>query len=49
MNFTEQFVARGGHRIYARRGEEPAIILMYGFPDNLHLYDRLIPCLSPRR
>jgi len=51
MNFTEQFVARGEHRIYVREyaGEEPAIILMHGFPDNLHLYDRLIPYLSPRR
>jgi pimeloyl-ACP methyl ester carboxylesterase len=30
-------------------GEEPAIILMHGFPDNLHLYDRLLPYLSPPR
>jgi len=39
MNFTERFVQRDGHRIYAREypGEEPAIILMHGFPDNLHL------------
>ncbi len=22
---------------------------MHGFPDNLHLYDRLVPCLAPRR
>jgi pimeloyl-ACP methyl ester carboxylesterase len=51
MSFTEQFVQREQHRIYARdyAGEEPAIILMHGFPDNLHLYDRLVPFLSPRR
>ena len=51
MNFTERFVERGGHHIYAREypGEEPAIILMHGFPDNLHLYDRLVPYLSPPR
>ena len=51
MNFTEQLVQRDGHRIYAREyaGEEPAIILMHGFPDNLHLYDRLVPRLSPPR
>src|SRR5688572_25195484 len=51
MNFTEQFVQRDRHRIYARdyAGEEPAIILMHGFPDNLHLYDRLVPHLSPPR
>jgi len=48
---TEAFVQRDGHRIYVREypGEEPAIILMHGFPDNLHLYDRLVPCLSPPR
>jgi pimeloyl-ACP methyl ester carboxylesterase len=30
-------------------GAEPAIILMHGFPDNVHLYDRLTPYLSPPR
>lgn len=51
MTFTEHFVPRDGHRIYAREyaGEEPAILLMHGFPDNLHLYDRLVPHLSPSR
>jgi haloalkane dehalogenase len=51
LNFKEWFVQRNQHRIYARDypGQEPAIILMHGFPDNLHLYDRLIPCLSPPR
>jgi haloalkane dehalogenase len=51
MNYTEVFVQRDQHRIYVREypGEEPAIILMHGFPDNLHLYDRLIPCLWPPR
>src|SRR6266852_8167120 len=51
MSFTEQSVRRGQHRIYTREyvGEEPTIILMHGFPDNLHLYDRLVPHLSPPR
>ena len=51
MNFTEQLVPRERHRIYTREyaGEEPATILMHGFPDNLHLYDRLVPHLSPPR
>ena len=31
------------------RGAEPAIILMHGFPDSVHLYDRLSPYLSPPR
>ena len=51
MNYQEHFILAGEYRIYAREyaGEEPAIIMMHGFPDNLHLYDRLVPCLSPRR
>jgi len=51
MNFVKQFVQRKQHRIYVREyaGAEPTIILMHGFPDNLHLYDRLLPYLSPTR
>jgi len=51
MNYREHFVQRNQHKIYVRdySGEEPAIILMHGFPDNLHLYDRLVPHLSPQR
>jgi len=51
MNFVERFVQRDQYRIYSREysGEEPAIILMHGFPDNLHLYDRVVPFLSQRR
>jgi haloalkane dehalogenase len=49
--YREHRVPRGVHRIYARDhpGEEPAIVLMHGFPDDLHLYDRLVPHLAPRR
>jgi haloalkane dehalogenase len=49
--YREHLVPRGGHRIYSRDhpGEEPAIVLMHGFPDDLHLYDRLVPHLAPRR
>ena len=51
MSYKEHFVPRGRHRIYAREyeGEEPTIVLMHGFPDNLHLYDHLVPRLSPPR
>jgi haloalkane dehalogenase len=51
MSFTERVVQREQHRIYARdyEGGEPAVVLMHGFPDNLHLYDRLVPYLSPPR
>ena len=49
--YQETFVQRDQHRIYVRNypGSEPAIILMHGFPDNVHLYDRLFPHLSPPR
>jgi pimeloyl-ACP methyl ester carboxylesterase len=51
MSYEEGWAPRGEHGIYVRDypGEEPAIVLMHGFPDNLHLYDRLVPRLSPPR
>jgi haloalkane dehalogenase len=51
MEYSEHMVPRGRYRIYAKDypGEEPAIVLMHGFPDNIHLYDRLVPRLSGRR
>jgi pimeloyl-ACP methyl ester carboxylesterase len=51
MAYQETFVLRDQHRIHVREyaGVEPTIILMHGFPDNLHLYDRLFPQLSPPR
>ena len=51
MNYEEKFDQLHHHRIYAREyaGEEPTMILMHGFPDNVHLYDRLVPRLSPPR
>src|SRR6202020_2961853 len=30
-------------------GEEPAIVLMHGFPDDHRVYDKLLPLLAPRR
>ena len=51
MTFHERFVRRAQSRINVREypGAEPAIVLMHGFPDNLPLYDRLVPYLSPPR
>jgi pimeloyl-ACP methyl ester carboxylesterase len=45
--YVEHTVRRGPYRIRARAypGEKPAIVLMHGFPDNLHLYERLVPHL----
>jgi haloalkane dehalogenase len=49
--YVEHFARLNRHRLYVREhpGKGPAIIMMHGFPDNLHLYDRLIPYLSPPR
>ena len=51
LPYTEHVVQRGSYHLYAREypGEEPAIVLMHGFPDNLHLYDRLLPWLITSR
>jgi pimeloyl-ACP methyl ester carboxylesterase len=51
MDYREAWVQRGQHRIYAREypGEDPPVVLLHGFPDNLHLYDRLLPHLHPPR
>ncbi|HZY58067.1 MAG TPA: alpha/beta fold hydrolase, partial [Rubrobacteraceae bacterium] len=51
MEYKEHWVPRGRHLIYTREygSEGPAVVLMHGFPDNLHLYDRLMPHLSGRR
>lgn len=46
--FTEHRVPRGQGKVYARDydGSGPAFVLMHGFPDNLHIYDDLIPHLT---
>jgi haloalkane dehalogenase len=46
-SFIEHWVPRGHGRVYVREyaGIGPAFVLMRGFPDNLHIYDELIPHL----
>jgi haloalkane dehalogenase len=46
-SFIEHYVPREQGRVYAREyaGTGPAFVLMHGFPDNLHIYDELIPHL----
>jgi haloalkane dehalogenase len=45
--FSEHRVPREQGNLYARDydGAGPAFVLMHGFPDNLHIYDDLIPYL----
>src|SRR5262245_49113490 len=44
-------VMRGPHRLHAEMvpGTGVPVVLMHGFPDNIHLYDRLVPHLARRR
>jgi haloalkane dehalogenase len=46
-SFIEHYVPRKQGRVYARdyKGTGPAFVLMHGFPDNLHIWDDLIPYL----
>jgi haloalkane dehalogenase len=43
-------VWRGDHRLHAEvsDGTGPPLVLMHGFPDSTHLYDRLMPHLGGR-
>lgn len=45
--FDEHRIDRGQGSIYVRDypGAGPAYVLMHGFPDNLHIYDALLPLL----
>jgi haloalkane dehalogenase len=46
--FTEHRVTRQQGNVYARdyEGAGPAFVLMHGFPDNLGIYDDLVPYLT---
>jgi haloalkane dehalogenase len=46
--FSERRISRDAGQLYARDypGAGPAFVLMHGFPDNLHIYDELIPYLT---
>src|SRR5260370_33848444 len=46
-SFIEHYVPREQGRVYVRdyAGTGPAFVLMHRFPDNLHIYDELIPHL----
>jgi haloalkane dehalogenase len=45
--FIERRIPRGQGTIYARdyEGAGPPFVLMHGFPDNLQIYDRIVPYL----
>ena len=41
--------ATGRLHVADHAGDEPALVLMHGFPDDSRIYNRLVPLLSPRR
>ena len=41
--------AMGRLHVADHAGDEPALVLMHGFPDDSRIYNRLVPLLSPRR
>jgi haloalkane dehalogenase len=41
--------SRGDLHVVDHPGDEPALVLMHGFPDDSRIYDRLVPHLAPRR
>jgi len=47
IKFSEHHIPQREGRVYARdyAGSGPAFVLMHGFPDNLHIWDDLIPYL----
>jgi pimeloyl-ACP methyl ester carboxylesterase len=46
--YVERRISHDGHMIYAREypGQDPAYVMMHGFPDNLHIYDYVVPYLT---
>ncbi|MCG7931099.1 MAG: alpha/beta hydrolase [Candidatus Thiodiazotropha lotti] len=44
---------RDGFKIHAREygveSHKPTLVMMHGFPDSMHLYDRLVPLLAKHR
>jgi haloalkane dehalogenase len=51
QSFQEHRVPFNDHQLHAREfpGKGPAIVLLHGFPDDMQLYDDLVPCLKERR
>jgi haloalkane dehalogenase len=46
-SFIEHYVSREAGKVYVRdyEGDGPTFVLMHGFPDNLHIWDGLVPYL----
>jgi pimeloyl-ACP methyl ester carboxylesterase len=53
VEYQTHYVARDGFKIHVReygdRNGEPTLVMMHGFPDSMHLYDRVAPLLAQHR
>lgn len=53
VTYTTHQIQRDGFTIHAReygvKSARPSFIMMHGFPDSIHLYDRLAPLLASDR
>ena len=49
VTIRQVLTAVGRLQVADSPGDEPALVLMHGFPDDSRIYDRLVPLLSPRR
>ncbi len=53
VGYKTYHVPRGGFGLHVREygaaNGKPALIMMHGFPDSMHLYDRLVPKLANDR
>jgi haloalkane dehalogenase len=49
-SFIGHYILHEHGRVYARdyKGSGPAFVVMHGFPDNLKIYDDLVPYLVAR-
>ena len=47
-NLNQVFVTHNGYHIaaYEQKGAGPAIVFLHGFPNNHHLYDKVLPRLK---
>jgi pimeloyl-ACP methyl ester carboxylesterase len=53
VEYQTHYIERDGFMIhvreYGRKSVKPSIVMMHGFPDSMHLYDRLVPLLAQSR
>ncbi len=53
VDFTTHSVRRGSFMLHVReyggKTRKPTLVMLHGFPDSMHLYDRLVPWLAPDR